>query len=278
MQFNWRRYSNRRQFAFLPNPSILAALRRTLMKLNTLSKAPFAIRISLLLAGAAAFAGGATWLGLDLASEPLEFAKTSSAASSTLPTPAVTSEWAKPTSGILNAGINNAAVRPVEPSRTRPAAPAMPSRNSGTHSPRIAVQRVSSPMASERLDRAEQIPTRGSGDNEFVPLIEGRPASPAPVIVEMTPGIPLPAVLLESDQVLSPEAEAMKGRIAQEFEDEISKAADPENSEVNPDDFAAARRRADERYRMFFGDAAYNYMTMSAAKQAVNAAKQNQQK
>ena len=109
-------------------------------------------------------------------------------------------------------------------------------------------------------------------DTEFVPFDEGRRSQPGPPILEITPGIPLPAVLLAQDDPLSPQAEAIKDRIAEEFEDAITQTSNPEKPKVHPDAFRAARDRADDRYRMFFGDTAYNRMTMSAAKQALKEA------
>lgn len=240
------------------------------MKLN-LPLSFFGIRTLLVAVSSMAVAAGVTWLALDCSSTPVVTARNTIPA----PAPAISSSVTNTGSSKSGQTLSSAIQIPAAATRStialslpRPAAyPTARNQRGGYSTKGATVPQAAS--TDPDLEPASII-TR---DTTFVPMNEQPRLSSGPVLLEVTPGIRSPAVLAESDGALSPQATAMKERIAEDFANEVTQAADPETAEVDPVTFDNARNRADERYRMFFGDAAYNQVTMSAAKRAINSGK-----
>jgi len=90
------------------------------------------------------------------------------------------------------------------------------------------------------------------------------------LVVEVGPGIALPAAFLPGDEALSPELAKLKAGIAQEFEREIADALSEQTDAPQhiEDIYSAAKSRADERFRQLFGDEAFNHYAARAAREA----------
>jgi hypothetical protein len=97
------------------------------------------------------------------------------------------------------------------------------------------------------------------------------------LVFELAPGVPLPVVFLESDPSAprqppeSPEQAAALDQIAEDFSREISRTvASPATDDGALDAaWSEAQARADRRYQLLFGDAAYNAASMRAAREAL---------
>lgn len=72
-----------------------------------------------------------------------------------------------------------------------------------------------------------------------------------------------PVVFLPEDRPLTPPMEKFLENVRDEFDAAIAAADDPATV------WEAARQRADDRYRLLFGDDAYNRKTMRDAMEAL---------
>jgi hypothetical protein len=108
--------------------------------------------------------------------------------------------------------------------------------------------------------------------------------------VELPPGVQAPAVLVQdapqpsqtqpADQENRAPSEGQKAaqqQIANQFANDLAKAAadgtatgTADGTSVDAAAWAAAQQRADEHYRLLFGDDAYNQKTIQAAREALN--------
>lgn len=116
-------------------------------------------------------------------------------------------------------------------------------------------------------------------ETEFVPLYPpvhmGRVNS-GPLILDLEPGVKVPAAVLDNNQPLAPAQAKAKDLVTEQFADEIANASEqptankPSNaaSDVSEAAWLQARRKADERYRALLGDEAYNRATMQASLEA----------
>lgn len=234
------------------------------IKNSPLSLSPFTIRTVLLGLLATTVAAAGTWITLEISNDSPRVDR--EAPSSVAETPALRIANQDGVAVPSDAAVPQKAHWPSQvqtPSVSRESAPTQ-----------TAWSRSAPAQSTGFVRQSQDQPDQ----DQFTPLEAPTVVQPArgPMILEVSPGVRLPAILMEADEVLSPQAAAIKERIAEEFAQEIRDAVDPEKSEdpskpeVAPDEFDPAVRRADERYRMFFGDAAYNQRTMQAAKQAVS--------
>lgn len=95
-------------------------------------------------------------------------------------------------------------------------------------------------------------------------------------ILELDPGVPVPAALLPSEgESDSPTVAAAQQQIADTFVQEVDNAlSQPETptSDIAVNDaYYDSLNAADEQYRALYGDAAYNQKTMQATMEALNA-------
>jgi len=91
---------------------------------------------------------------------------------------------------------------------------------------------------------------------------------PTNIAYEIEAGMRAPVALLPHDRPMSPQVAGALESIRQDFDREISSAADP--AAVWDD----ARKRADEAYKQMFGFEAFNQMTMQDAIDALQSRKQ----
>ncbi len=166
--------------------------------------------------------------------------------------------------------------------RVSPASPPPQTRVPSTR-PRVP---TASP-ASERPVRDARVEPPTSSDEEPVdPRVMSRglrTALPNPslifrglagssdVVLEIDRGVQRPVALLENKQSLSPEQANAKDRIAEEFAEKVSEAARNRAGDAPPVDqvWLEEQARANERYRLIFGDDAYNLDTVRAAQEAL---------
>jgi hypothetical protein len=97
------------------------------------------------------------------------------------------------------------------------------------------------------------------------------------VTLEVPTGARVPIAAMEGGGELTPQQQVAVDEILQDFKKEIVElqtAGEGGAASAN-DAWEAARKRADERYRILFGDAAYNAMQIQAAREAL-AEKQRQ--
>jgi hypothetical protein len=90
-------------------------------------------------------------------------------------------------------------------------------------------------------------------------------------LIELAPGVQMPVAALESAEPLSVQEAALKDGIAGEFGREVGEAAAESASspEVLDQAWSRAQVRANERFRLFFGDQAYNRESIRAGRQAL---------
>jgi hypothetical protein len=81
---------------------------------------------------------------------------------------------------------------------------------------------------------------------------------------EVDPGVPIPAVLasVAPEAGLSEEQMALSRQIATEFARKVDSSPDPSTA------WPAERVRADERFRLLFGEDLYRQQTLKAAREA----------
>lgn len=93
----------------------------------------------------------------------------------------------------------------------------------------------------------------------------------APKPVELNIDVPfgavVPAAVVDNAENRSPQQQAVLNKILTDFQSDV--AAPASGSQSRLDTWNQARSRADEQYRVIFGDAAYNQMTMKAALDAL---------
>lgn len=93
-------------------------------------------------------------------------------------------------------------------------------------------------------------------------------------MLEVDPGVPLPAAMLPADEESqSPVVAAAQQQISDSFAQEVDNAlSDPEtansDSAVNEAYFESLNA-ANEQYRALYGEAAYNHKTMQASLEAL---------
>jgi hypothetical protein len=86
------------------------------------------------------------------------------------------------------------------------------------------------------------------------------------VLYEIDPGIKAPVALAGIEEPLTPQQAAAVEQIAREFDEAVVAAGDSAEA------WEEARRAADERYRLLFGDEAFNQKTMREAREALRSA------
>jgi hypothetical protein len=90
---------------------------------------------------------------------------------------------------------------------------------------------------------------------------------------ELPPGVKAPAAFYENGTGGNPSSVLANEQIAQSFEEEVTGASTtPEEgtTETSVEVWDTARKRADESYRAFFGDAAYNQRGLQATGDALS--------
>jgi len=90
---------------------------------------------------------------------------------------------------------------------------------------------------------------------------------------ELPPGVKAPAAFYENGTGGNPSSLLANEQIAQTFEEEVTGASTtPEEgtTETSAEVWDTARKRADESYRAFFGDAAYNQRGLQATGDALS--------
>lgn len=90
---------------------------------------------------------------------------------------------------------------------------------------------------------------------------------PSNIIYEIEAGMRAPVALLPHDKPMSPQVAGALESIRQDFDNAVSSAPDPAAV------WDAARKRADEEYKMFFGFEAYNQRAMQDAIDALESRK-----
>lgn len=90
---------------------------------------------------------------------------------------------------------------------------------------------------------------------------------PTNIAYEIEAGMRAPVALLPHSQPMSPQVAGALESIRQDFDREISAAPDPAAV------WEAARKRADDQYRMMFGDEAFNRLSLEDAIQALDSKK-----
>jgi hypothetical protein len=131
--------------------------------------------------------------------------------------------------------------------------------------------RVSQSLASsDAIGRSRQAVASAfpiPSEREFGGMNHTRSARAESVTLELDPGIQVPAALIESDEPLPPAEAAANEQIAQDFEREISEAVRT-SSGTDPNaihhTWAEATERANQRYKMMFGFAAFNRASVNA--------------
>lgn len=100
-------------------------------------------------------------------------------------------------------------------------------------------------------------------------------SSDAEIIFELAPGMLAPAAVATTHEALplNPAQETLKEKIADEFAREIEGAlADPiTTSKALGETWSHAQKRADERFRLMFGNAAFVKQSAAAAREAMQA-------
>lgn len=99
----------------------------------------------------------------------------------------------------------------------------------------------------------------------------GSSVSPSahPPVVELEPGVPIPAALVEPQGQLPPAAEAARQQVADSFVEDVEESVSAPGLEG--DDVGARKKydeavsRSNEQYRALYGDAAYNQQGIRAA-------------
>lgn len=92
------------------------------------------------------------------------------------------------------------------------------------------------------------------------------------VTIELSPGVRLPLALMKTEEALYPGQIDAREKIKKDFEREIADALrSPNADKVDIDEvWNDARRRADSRFRLLFGDDAYNRASIVAAKDSLS--------
>jgi len=107
----------------------------------------------------------------------------------------------------------------------------------------------------------------------ILPLSFRAETSSPEVTIELAPGVREPAATLPHEGIGSPQQADALDRIVTKFDQEIAAAAAQPETAVDPEPlgraWADAKWRADERYRLLFGDAAFNQATAQAAREAL---------
>ncbi len=105
----------------------------------------------------------------------------------------------------------------------------------------------------------------------FSPVAPTYPTSSGEVSFELDPGVQVPAVLLDGEDLLPQSVSEAKKGIAREFEREVMNASSDSNSPTSNlvQTWAAAKSTANDRFRALFGEAAYNEKAMQAAREAL---------
>jgi hypothetical protein len=93
-----------------------------------------------------------------------------------------------------------------------------------------------------------------------------------PITLELKSGVRLPLAAVKTDDALYPSQIDARQQIAKDFEREIADAlSQPGSDKADLDEiWNKARQRADNRFRLLFGDDAYNRASVAAAKEAVS--------
>jgi hypothetical protein len=112
-------------------------------------------------------------------------------------------------------------------------------------------------------------PSREAGASVGAPLAGGG-TSVAPLatdgfVYEIDPGVKAPVALAGTGEPLPPPQAAAIEQIGQEFDRAVAAGGDTEEA------WEAARKAADERYRLLFGDEAFNQKTIREAREALEA-------
>lgn len=97
------------------------------------------------------------------------------------------------------------------------------------------------------------------------------------MVLELDRGIKVPAAVLDNNEPLAPAQAKAKDLVAAEFAEDIIEAQEQpaanepsaKRSDISEAAWQEAQRKADERYRAMFGDAAYNRASMQAAQEAM---------
>jgi hypothetical protein len=85
------------------------------------------------------------------------------------------------------------------------------------------------------------------------------------IIYEIDPGVKAPVALAGIGEPLTPQKAAAVEQIVREFDQAVEAGGGTEEA------WEAARRAADERYRLLFGDEAFNQKTLREAREALDA-------
>jgi hypothetical protein len=102
-------------------------------------------------------------------------------------------------------------------------------------------------------------------------------ANPAsePLVVELAPGMRVPAALVEDDTPLSEGQAVALNQLEESFANDITSSLDPSQTENTgaPADptktWDTARQRLDERYKAMFGEDAHNAKLLKSAQEAL---------
>ena len=132
---------------------------------------------------------------------------------------------------------------------------------------------VGEPPTDQKEPRADRMGKR-YGLHALLPTSSfrvARIAESTTVMLELDRGVQRPIALLESGKKLTGEQAKAKDQIAEEFETKISEAARAPSGNAAPVDqvWLEEQARANERYRLFFGDDAYNVEIVRAAQEAL---------
>jgi hypothetical protein len=144
---------------------------------------------------------------------------------------------------------------------------------------RPSPQPASAPMAVASRDRTDAPPTasRSRSSDTQTPLTDQaqaqtvQPTQSSQIVYEVEPGVRAPAALIDDGKPLTPGqakaidlvGESFDANVAAATNSSASQSADPQVV------WEAARKTADENFRLFFGDDAYNQKTLQAAQEAL---------
>ena len=94
---------------------------------------------------------------------------------------------------------------------------------------------------------------------------------PMPLMVELDRGIQLPAALMETGEPLTAAQIAAKKQLGETFAREINDAVNASSADpaALENAWAEAHARANWRYRLLYGDAAFNRASIGAGRDAL---------